>query len=95
MWHFDQPPDTATLVSTSVLDEGHPILFVSHDEEDHGWQFLDGSEPPTPFQHACMSHVVGSDPTLPELADLPPGWCAWREAPDQPWQRGKVNEDES
>ena len=23
-----------------------------------------------------------------EVADLPPGWTAWRSAPGQPWQRG-------
>jgi hypothetical protein len=40
---------------------GHPVLFVPHDEHDHGWQFLDGAQPPSEFVHACMSHPIGQD----------------------------------
>ena len=95
MWLFDQPPDTATLVSKSIVYEGHPILFVAHDDDDHGWQFLDGLNPPSEFVHVCMSHPVNSDPSVLELADLPPGWCAWRDSLDAPWSRGPLGEAEA
>ena len=42
-WPFDQPPDAAAITVRAVLD-GAPILLVSHDADDDGWQFLDGNE---------------------------------------------------
>jgi hypothetical protein len=64
MWPFDQSPDTATLVSKSIVYEGHPILLVTHDDHDHGWQFLDGCNPPSEFVHVCMSHPVNLDASV-------------------------------
>jgi hypothetical protein len=95
MWLFDQPPDTATVVSKSIIHEGHPILFVTHDEDDHGWQFLDGCNPPSEFLHVCMSHPVNLDDSVLELVDLPPGWCAWRDGIDHPWSREPLAADEA
>jgi hypothetical protein len=87
MWPFDQEPNCATFVSTSVLNDGHPILFVSHDEFDHGWQFLDGCNPPSEAIHVCLSHVANLDASVFKIADLPPGWVAWRDGIEQEWSR--------
>ena len=95
MWLFDQSPETATLVSTSIVYESHPVLFVTHDKHDHGWQFLDGADPASEFVHVCMSHPISLDPTLLELADLPPGWCAWRDSVGRTWSREPLSEDEA
>lgn len=35
----------------------------------------------------CFSHIVDTDPTIRDLADLPPGWHAWRRSKDEPWIR--------
>ena len=35
-----------------------------------------------------MARAVDLDPSLREVADLLPGWTAWRSAPGEPWQRG-------
>ena len=43
-WPFDQPPSCAVLTLRPIL-AGAPILYVSHDLDDDGWQFL-GGEPP-------------------------------------------------
>jgi len=69
------------------MESGKPILLVSHDEDDHGWQFLDGSENPDTGDavDVCLSHVVETDPTLLVLAELPPGWQAWRPSPQDKW----------
>jgi predicted phosphoadenosine phosphosulfate sulfurtransferase len=32
----------------------------------------------------CIPQI---DPTAKELADLPPGWHAWRRSKEQPWVR--------
>ena len=86
-WPFDQGPRVAAITVRSVL-EGAPILRVSHDEDDHGWQFLDGR---TPMEEDArligMGTALAHDPSLREVADLPPGWVAWRESPSEPWRR--------
>ena len=95
-WPFDQPPDCGVISSRQVIHEGAPILFVSHDAEDHGWQFLDGTNDPKVEDGVvvCFSHIVASDSTILELADLPPGWLAWRKAGDAPWVRESCPPDE-
>ena len=87
-WPFDQPPEAAAITVRAVLD-GAPILLVSHDADDDGWQFLDGSE--VDLDEAVlisMERALGLDPSLRVIADLPPGWTAVRSAPGEPWQRG-------
>ena len=87
-WPFDQPPDAAAITVRAVLD-GAPILLVSHDADDDGWQFLDGNE--VDVDRAVlisMARVIGLDPSVLEVADLQRGWTAWRSAPGEPWQRG-------
>ena len=88
MWTFDQPPNATAIVSRSIMIQGRPILFVAHDDEDHGWQFLDGEMPPSEPVVVGMREAVDLGPSLSELADLPPGGCAWRESPRHPWIRG-------
>lgn len=88
-WPFDQPPNCGVITLRKIMEHGKPILLVSHDEDDHGWQFLDGSENPdlADAVHVCLSHVVETDQTLIELADLPPGWQAWRASLQDKWVR--------
>jgi hypothetical protein len=86
-WPFDQGPSVAAITVRAILD-GDPILHVTHDEDDHGWQFLDGrSVDADDARVVAMSEVVALDKSVREVADLPPGWVAWREGPGQPWQR--------
>lgn len=35
----------------------------------------------------CLSLPVDRDSSVRQLADLPPGWIAWRESVDSPWIR--------
>jgi hypothetical protein len=74
-WLFDQPENCGVISLRQIVHKGAPILLVTHDEDDHGWQFLDGSDEPNISDAVivCLSHMVDSDPTLLELADLPPG----------------------
>jgi len=87
-WPFDQPPDAAAITVRAVLD-GAPILLVSHDADDDGWQFLDGNEVDQDRAVLIsMARAVDLDPSVLEVCDLRPGWMAWRRAPGEPWQRG-------
>jgi len=88
-WLFDQPRNCAAISLRQIAEGGAPVLLVTHDKDDHGWQFLDGSKSPSTSDAVvvCMSEVVESDPSLFELADLPPGWRAWRQSVNDEWVR--------
>jgi len=87
-WPFDQPRNCAAISLKSVVFAGKPILLVSHDEEDHSWQFLDGENlDPNEAAVVSMEEIVKLDPSLLEIADLPPGFIARRATPTSPWKR--------
>jgi hypothetical protein len=89
-WPFAVPPGGAALTTARVLD-GHPVLLVTHDRADGGWEFLCGTtDQAIAVRDVEMSRIVDNDPSLRELADLPVGWRAWRASPGEPWQRGPL-----
>lgn len=84
---FDENPRLGVLTTAAVL-EGSPILMVSHDEDDGGWQFLCGtSNDPEDGRIVHLEEIVGRDPTVMAVADLPLGWIAFRSAVGGQWQR--------
>ena len=86
-WPFADPPDTAIFTVGAVLS-GAAILYVQHDEEDGAWQFLDGSDVSyTEARVVPLVEIVGLDPSVADVADLPLGWQATRDAPHQAWVR--------
>jgi len=92
-WKFDQAPNVACIACRSVVD-GHPVLVVTHYEDDHSWAFGDGR----PVDDAtamivAMSEVLERHPELEEIADLPPGWSATRAQVSQPWSRQRDDWD--
>lgn len=96
-WPFADPENVAILTLRDITEGKTLILFVTHDEEDGMWQFLDGRDNPDPTDAVlvCLMHVFGLDPSVGELADLPCGWRAWRDAPNQPWQREEMEPGET
>jgi hypothetical protein len=89
-WPFDQPPNCAVVSIRQIVFGGDPILHVTHDEDDHGWQFL-GLQTAVSSDAAivALSEIVDRDPTVRGIADLPPGWHAWRESVNAAWQRAQ------
>lgn len=86
LWPFDQPPNCAVITLRRIVDGG-PILFVSHDKDDDGWQFLDGeSAEMDEALVVSLKSMLDRDPTLRDLADLPVGWIARRQSRSDPWR---------
>ncbi len=91
-WPFDQPPNRAVITLRQIVDGSRPVLHVTHDSDDHGWQFL-GLEGVREEDASvvCFSEIVQIDPSLRQLADMPPGWHAWRRVVGAHWIRAPHN----
>ena len=87
-WPFADPPDAEVIVLTRILRGESALRLVTHDADDGAWQFLDGEHV---FEDdasvALLGELAQFDPSILDLADLPPGWQAHREAADGPWVR--------
>jgi hypothetical protein len=86
--------DPLVFVMRDVFD-GRPILTVYH-ESDGDWQYLtQGEATPENAQLVHQSHVYELDPSLHELASMPPGTWAVRHHLGAPWAFGEdADEDE-
>lgn len=85
---FDQPLNCGVLTMRQVLEGLEPVLSVSHDADDHGWQFIGSSDAAVEDGRVvCLADIVKRDPTVLQVADLPPGWQAVRKGTGRPWRR--------
>ena len=90
-WRFTDPENAAVITLKQIISEGQPILHVSHEIADGGWQFLGwGDVSPEDAKVVALRTIVRLDPSVQELADLPRGWHAWRKDVNERWQRGKI-----
>ncbi len=90
-WPFDQAENVAALTSKNVLEEGYPILRVIHYLDDHSWAFTCGTTSKSEDGRVIsMGEAVKLDPTITEIADLPPGWGASRETIGGFWKRYEI-----
>ena len=87
-WPFDQGPLVAAITTRQVLEDGLPVLLVTHYFDDDSWAFLCGTTDATEDGRVvAMQEAVHRDPTLREIADLPPGFTARRECIGGVWHR--------
>jgi hypothetical protein len=87
-WKFNEPPHTGVFTTKRVINGDEPVMRVFHDIEDGAWQFHGAGESESEdITYACFHHIVDRDSTIQDLADLPTGWCAWRENVSTPWIR--------
>lgn len=87
-WPFDDPENVATVSVRQIVEGGEEILLVRHDADDGMWQFLTGNQVTTvDARTVSLASIYQLDPSIGELADLPLGWQASREATGQPWKR--------
>jgi hypothetical protein len=81
------PEDLGAVVQRTVLDMKLPARMVAH-AADGSWMVGDGVNDPNEPGAAVathLRHVVEHDPSLAELASLPPGSRADRASGDAPW----------
>lgn len=87
-WPFDQTRNTVCMSTRPVFDQGHPILFAQHFEDDHSWVFSCGTTNSTKdTMLVAMSTAFSRDPSIAFISDLKPGECAERTSIDSPWIR--------
>ena len=81
---FGDAQHVATITSRQIIEGDDWIYYVGHDDDDGAWQFHGEGGPCEEADAVVVSlrSVVERDPTIRSLADLPLGWCAWRESPD-------------
>ena len=81
--------ETAACICQHVFDDTRPVLLVSRADGD--WQALcgaahvDGEGP----RLVGLNHLFERDPTLRDLADLPPEWEAERFEVGAPSRRSR------
>src|SRR5262245_20282303 len=93
VWPFDQGPRVAAITTRQVLDDGLPILRVTHYSDDHDWAFVCGTTDATEDGRViCMETALNLDSTLRTIADLPLGWTAWRERVGDVWHRFRAEQ---
>jgi hypothetical protein len=93
-WPFKAPRTCAAFTMRQVVDGKEPILRVVHDD-DGDWQFIgasDASEEDAAI--VGLGSIYDLDPSIGELADLPPGWQAIRDRRDGPWAHSKLVDPE-
>ena len=42
----------------------------------------------------ALFEILKIDPSIREIADLPPGWHAWRPTVGAPWRREPITDDD-
>ena len=83
---FYDAPNTAAIVCCHIIDDGKPVLYVSHDEDDGMWQFLCGSTHETDEARlVSLKSVFDLDNSVGELSDMPCGYCAERKTENDNW----------
>jgi hypothetical protein len=84
---FDEDARLGVLTTATVL-AGLPILMVTHDADDGGWQFLCGTtNDPADGRIVSLQSIVARDSSVTRVADLPLGWVAFRTAVGAEWTR--------
>ena len=83
---FYDAPNTATIICCHIIDDGKPILYVSHDEDDGMWQFLCGSAHDTDEARlVSLKEAFDLDNSVGVLKDMPCGYYAERKTQNDNW----------
>lgn len=95
-WTFPVPPDHKAFSCSHVVDGGDAILWAARQTDDQrgeDWSIHCGANGHTPddMRVVHLAHLVRSSPALRRIADLALDQEAWRNDPDSPWKRAKLD----
>lgn len=83
---FHDTPDTAVITCCHIIEDGEPILYISHDD-DGMWQFLCGKTHDTDDARVVsLLDIFSTDNSVGELCELPQGCCAERDNVNSDWR---------
>ena len=83
---FYDAPDTAAIICCHIINDGKPILYVSHDEDDGMWQFLCGAtHGAAEARLVSLKSVFDLDHSVSILKDMPCGCYAERKTQKDNW----------
>lgn len=84
---FCDSPDTAVITCCHIIEDGEPILYVSHDSDDGMWQFLCGKSHNTDDARVVsLLDIFSMDNSIGILFELPLGCCAERDSVNSKWR---------
>ena len=88
---FSDAPSTACFTCKHVVQEGRPVLHVTHDADDGSWQFLCGGDhTEEDAMILSLEQMVKIDPSLNGLHEMPLGIGAFRESTNGEWKPFKA-----
>ncbi len=94
-WPFADPPNARAATCWRIIRGEEWIHYVSHEGAGGGWQFRPhGLAPESEKAVVALGEIVALDPSVRVLADLPVGWCAWRDRKGAPWVRAERTPDD-
>ena len=91
-WPFTDARNTAVFTTRDIIEEGKPILLVTHDQDDGAWQFHTGKTvPASDDKVVALDEIIFRGPSVVELTDLPLGWSAIRDSITSLWKRQPIS----
>lgn len=85
---FNESPDVAVFTTRFVIEDHEPVIKVVHHDDDGSWEFTGGTQgsADADYRVIALHEMIERDPSLLEVADLPSGGKAFREAKGDPWK---------
>lgn len=84
---FEDGSDDLVIASRRAIHDGAAIVMVENQGGDSGWVFYAQGSDEDGYGMVHPSHLIHQDPTLLEVADLPPNFAARRKGAGLPWAR--------
>lgn len=88
------PDNLRCFACKHVADNSRLVKLVFHQDDD-AWIFTCAApHPDIPSEYPVIGigHVLGADPTLNAILDLPMGWQAERPGLGKPWDKTPIHE---
>jgi hypothetical protein len=89
---FPVNPSTLVFTTRFIISDNEPILNVFHHEVDGAWEFTGATQAIGDSDHKplLLSEILNIDPSVSQVAGLPPGYRAFRPSPGEAWQISQI-----